>query len=163
MSVRPKYQVGFLSNGKAANEKSIFTSADDALKGLVEWLCSQLKNPSHPYRAVPIAVNCLATLLRETSVRASIVQADSVKLLVPLITPASTQQSIQILYETCLCVWLLSYYYAAVDYLAATRILPRLAEVVKGSTKEKVLRVVILTFRNLLSKGAFGAQMVDLG
>ncbi|KAI0496252.1 hypothetical protein KFK09_022566 [Dendrobium nobile] len=163
MSVRPKYKVGIHSNGKAANEKSIFTSADDALKGLVEWLCSQLKNPSHPYRAVPTAVNCLATLLRETSVRASFVQADSVKLLVPLITPATTQQSIQILYETCLCVWLLSYYDAAVDYLATTRILPRLVEVIKGSTKEKVVRVVILTFRNLLSKGAFGAQMVDLG
>ncbi|XP_020593771.1 probable V-type proton ATPase subunit H [Phalaenopsis equestris] len=163
MSVRPKFHVGILSNGEATNMKSTFTSADDVLKGLVEWLCSQLKNPSHPHRAVPVAINCLATLLRESSVRASFVQTDSVKLLVPLISPASTQQSIQLLYETCLCVWLLSYYDAAVHYLASTRILPRLAEVVKGSTKEKVVRVVILTFRNLLSRGGFGAQMVDLG
>jgi V-type H+-transporting ATPase subunit H len=35
--------------------------------------------------------------------------------------------------------------------------------VVKSSTKEKVVRVVVLTFKNLLSKGTFGAQMVDLG
>lgn len=56
----------------------------------------QLKNPSHPYRAVPTAINCLAILLRESSVRASFVQTDSVKLLVPLISPASTQQSIQV-------------------------------------------------------------------
>ncbi|PKA64273.1 putative V-type proton ATPase subunit H [Apostasia shenzhenica] len=163
ISVRPKVKNGVVLNGEATNSKSSFTSSEDVLKGLVEWLCSQLKNPSHPNRAIPTAVNCLATLLREARVRAFFVQADGVKLLIPLISPASTQQSIQLLYETCLCVWLLSYYDAAVDYLSTTRVLPRLVEVIKGSTKEKVVRVVVLTFRNLLSKGAFGAQMVDLG
>ncbi|XP_039133682.1 probable V-type proton ATPase subunit H [Dioscorea cayenensis subsp. rotundata] len=163
VSVRPTSQNGLVSNGETSHSKSTFTTIDDVLKGLVEWLCSQLKSPSHPSCAVPTAINCLATLLRETSVRASFVQADGVKLLIPLISPASTQQSIQLLYETCLCVWLLSYYDAAVDYLSTTRVLPRLVDVIKGSSKEKVVRVVILTFRNLLSKGAFGAQMVDLG
>ncbi|KAJ0972982.1 hypothetical protein J5N97_020941 [Dioscorea zingiberensis] len=163
VSVRPTSQNGIVSNGETSHSKSTFTTIDDVLKGLVEWLCSQLKSPSHPSCAVPTAINCLATLLREPSVRASFVQADGVKLLIPLISPASTQQSIQLLYETCLCIWLLSYYDAAVDYLSTTRVLPRLVDVIKGSSKEKVVRVVILTFRNLLSKGAFGAQMVDLG
>ncbi|KAK8948542.1 putative V-type proton ATPase subunit H [Platanthera zijinensis] len=172
VSVCPKAQAGIFANGKTTNSKSIFTSTNDVLKGLVEWLCSQLKRPSHPQRAVPIAINCLSTLLRQPSVRASFVLEDGVELLLPFISPASTQQSIQLLYETCLCVWLLSYYKpdarlqhydVAVDYLATTRVLPRLVEVVKGSTKEKVVRVIILTFRNMLSKGSFGAQMVDLG
>ena len=44
----------------------------------------------------------------------------------------------QLLYETCLCVWLLSYYEPAIEYLATSRTLPRLIEVVKSSTKEKV-------------------------
>ncbi|KAM1270247.1 hypothetical protein ACFX2I_002337 [Malus domestica] len=48
-------------------------------------------------------------------------------------------------------------------HLATSRTLPRIIEVVKNSTKEKVVRVVVLTLRNLLSKGTFGAQMVDLG
>jgi V-type H+-transporting ATPase subunit H len=46
---------------------------------------------------------------------------------------------VQLLYETCLCIWLLSFYDAAVDYLSTTRVMPRLVEVVKGSTKEKVM------------------------
>ncbi|MCI04057.1 V-type proton ATPase subunit H-like, partial [Trifolium medium] len=54
-----------------------------------------LKKPSHPTRGVPTAINCLSTLLKEPVVRSSFVQADGVKLLVPLICPASTQQSIQ--------------------------------------------------------------------
>lgn len=56
----------------------------------------QLKQPSHPTRGAPIAISCLSSLLKEPVVRSSFVQADGVKLLVPLISPASTQQSIQV-------------------------------------------------------------------
>ncbi|XBI54383.1 hypothetical protein VPH35_036423 [Triticum aestivum] len=150
-------------NGEASNSKSKLTSIHDVLKGLVDWLCSQLRSPTHPNCSIPTATHCLATLLRETYVRTLFVQADGVKLLIPLISPASTQQSIQLLYETCLCIWLLSFYDAAVDYLSTTRVMPRLVDVVKGSTKEKVVRVVVMSFRNLLAKGAFAAQMIDLG
>lgn len=163
VSTRPKKGEAIVENGGGSYSKSTYTDIDDVLKGLVDWLCSQLKNPSHPSRAIPTAINSLATLLRESRVRSLFVTADGVKLLIPLISPASTQQSIQLLYETCLCVWLLSYFDAAVDYLATTRVLPRLMDVIKGSTKEKVVRVVILTFRNLIAKGTFGAQMIDLG
>jgi V-type H+-transporting ATPase subunit H len=163
VSARPKIQDGIIANGEASNSKKKFTSIDDILQGLVEWLCAQLKKPSHPSRGVPSAISCLATLLKEPMVRSSFVKADGAKLLIPLISPASTQQSIQLLYETCLCVWLLSYYEPAVEYLATTRTLPRLIEVVKSSTKEKVVRVVVLTLRNFISNVAFGAQMVELG
>jgi V-type H+-transporting ATPase subunit H len=163
ISARPKMQNGIVPNGEASNSKSKLTSTQDVLRGLVDWLCSQLRNPTHPNCSVPTAMHCLATLLREQYVRALFVQADGVKLLIPLISPASTQQSIQLLYETCLCIWLLSFYDAAVDYLSTTRVMPRLVEVVKGSTKEKVVRVVIMSIRNLLAKGAFAAQMIDLG
>ncbi|MED6208294.1 hypothetical protein PIB30_043655 [Stylosanthes scabra] len=95
VSARPKNQNGVVSNGNAP--KNPFTTIDDVLKGLVKWLCEQLKKPSHPNRAVPTSINCLATLLKEPVVRSSFVQADGVKLLVPLISPASTQQSIQII------------------------------------------------------------------
>ncbi|CAN0896494.1 V-type proton ATPase subunit H [Linum grandiflorum] len=163
VSARPKSLDSSLSNGEASNSKSKVTAIDDVLKGLVEWLCAQLKKPSHPTRAIPNAISCLSMLLKEPVVRSSFVQADGVKLLIPLISPASTQQSIQLLYETCLCIWLLSYYEPAIEYLATSKTLARLVDVVRSSTKEKVVRVVVLTFRNLLSKGTFGAQMVGLG
>lgn len=51
---------------------------------------------------------------------------------------------IQLLYETCLCVWLLSYYEPAIEYLATSRALPRLLEVAKGSTKEKVFPYIFI-------------------
>ncbi|RYQ80423.1 hypothetical protein Ahy_Scaffold1g106846 isoform C [Arachis hypogaea] len=161
VSTRPKNQNGGVVNSES-NSKKAFTTIEDVLGGLVKWLCEQLKKPSHPARGVPTAINCLATLLKEHVVRSSFVQADGIKLLVPLISPASTQQSIQLLYETCLCVWLLSYYEPAIEYLTTSRTLPSLVDVVKSSTKEKVVRVVVLTFKNLLSKGTLAAQMIDL-
>ncbi|KAJ1291325.1 hypothetical protein BS78_02G308100 [Paspalum vaginatum] len=163
ISARPRLQNGMLPNGDASNSKSKLTSTHDVLRGLDDWLCSQLRNPTHPSCSIPTAIHCLSTLLREPYVRTLFVQADGIKLLIPLISAASTQQSIQLLYETCLCIWLLSFYDAAVDYLSTTRVMPRLVEVVKGSTKEKVVRVVAMSFRNLLAKGAFAAQMIDLG
>ncbi|KAI7749563.1 hypothetical protein M8C21_021930 [Ambrosia artemisiifolia] len=162
VSARPNKN-DLTANGEATDSKKKITRSDDVLKGLVDWLCIQLKKPSHPNRSIPASINCLAALLKEPIIRYSFVQADGVKLLVPLISPASTQQSIQLLYETCLCVWLLSFYEPAIEYLATSRALQRLSEVVKGSTKEKVVRLIVLTFKNLLSKGTFGAQMVDLG
>ncbi|KAF6163704.1 hypothetical protein GIB67_036164 [Kingdonia uniflora] len=161
--IKSKTHSAVIANGEASNSKSKITNIEDVLIGVVEWLCAQLKNPSHPTRGIPTAISCLATLLKEPSVRSSFVKKDGVKLLIPLISPASTQQSIQLLYETCLCVWLLSYYEPAVEYLATSRALPQLVDVIKGSTKEKVVRVVVLTLRNLLPKGTFGAQMVPLG
>jgi V-type H+-transporting ATPase subunit H len=56
----------------------------------------QLKKPSNPSRSIPTAISCLATLLKEPVVRSLFVQGDGVKLLIPLICPASTQQSIQV-------------------------------------------------------------------
>ncbi|KAE9445785.1 hypothetical protein C3L33_22322, partial [Rhododendron williamsianum] len=86
-------------NGEASNLKKQLTTTDDVLKGLVEWLCAQLKKPSHPSCAIPTAINCLATLLKEPMVRclrSLFVQADGVKLLIRLILLASTLQSMQV-------------------------------------------------------------------
>lgn len=52
---------------------------------------------------------------------------------------------VQLLYETCLSVWLLSFYEPAVEFLATSRALPRLIDVAKGSTKEKVRFMASMT------------------
>ncbi|KMZ62362.1 putative V-type proton ATPase subunit H [Zostera marina] len=159
LSMRPKTE----KSDEAKSSKGKITSTDDIFKALLDWQCAQLAKPSHPTRSVPVAISSLSTLLKEPCVRAAFVKADGLKFLIPLITPASTQQSIQLLYETCLSVWLLSYYDVAVQALSTTRVLQKLVEVVKGSTKEKVVRVIILTLKNFLEKGVFGAEMIDLG
>lgn len=41
-SARPKPQDGIVANGEASNSKQKYTTIDDVLKGLVEWLCAQV-------------------------------------------------------------------------------------------------------------------------
>lgn len=163
ISARPKSEGHVTRPKEATSSKQVVTALDGALKDLVDWLCNQLRRPSHPSRGIATAVSSLATLLREPYVRKLFVLADGVQFLTPLITPASSQQYIQLLYEATLCMWLLSFNDAAVDAISATHTLSRLVEVAKSSTKEKVVRVAILTLRNLLGKGNFASKMVDLG
>ncbi|KAL4319491.1 hypothetical protein GQ457_18G008410 [Hibiscus cannabinus] len=115
------------------------TSEAEAFDAVVDSAEVVLKKPSHPTCGIPTAINCLVALLKELVVRSSFVRADG------------------LLYETCLCVWLLSYYEPAIEYLATSRALLRLVDVVKSSTKEKV------SSSNALYPSTFGAQMVDLG
>ncbi|KAM6552230.1 hypothetical protein CsatB_002038 [Cannabis sativa] len=147
-------------------KKTSQPNTNDVLKCLVKWLCTELQQkkplPSNLSRSSPTAISCLATLLKEPLVKAFFVQSNGVRLLVPFINPPFIQPSIQLVYETCFCVWLLSYYEPAIQHLATSKALPRLMDVAKNSTAEKVVRIVILTFENMLPKGIFDSQMIEL-
>ncbi|KAF4384670.1 hypothetical protein F8388_003977, partial [Cannabis sativa] len=153
-------------NGETSNLKKTSPNTNDVLKCLVNWLCAELQLkkplPSNLSRSSPTAISCLATLLKEPVVKAFFVHSNGVRLLVPFINPPFIQPSIQLVYETCFCVWLLSYYESAIEHLATSKALPRLMDVAKNSTAEKVVRVVIMTFQNMLAKGIFDSQMIQL-
>lgn len=153
-----------LTNGSSSFDYGVKEDEYNGVLGsFIDWLCGQLRQPSHPTRSSPTAVSALAVLLRENSARTLFVKADGVKLLTPLISPISSQQYMQLLYETVLCVWLLSFYEPAFEAIAPTRIIARLVDVAKSSSKEKVVRVSILTLCNLHNKSSFGDTMVELG
>eukprot|EP00252_Welwitschia_mirabilis_P022949 TRINITY_DN636_c0_g2_i1.p1 TRINITY_DN636_c0_g2~~TRINITY_DN636_c0_g2_i1.p1 ORF type:complete len:454 (-),score=90.49 TRINITY_DN636_c0_g2_i1:226-1587(-) len=157
------YERNVSSGDQASGSKQVQGTTGDVLRGLVEWLCNQLRRPSHPTCGISTAISSLATLLRDPQGRSLFVKADGVKFLIPLLSPASAQQNVQLLYETTLCAWLLSFNESAVHALAAHRTLPSLLEVLKSSIKEKVVRVCVLTLKNLLSDEALASEMVELG
>ncbi|KAL2612343.1 hypothetical protein R1flu_024035 [Riccia fluitans] len=165
ISARPSEDQVSEEHGSSSNgsQKQLSDNFDKTLSGVVDWLCTQLKNPSHPSRAIPTAVSSLATLFREYKVRALFVEARGVRSLVPLISPASKQEHIQLLYEATLSVWLLTFYDPATQAMADTRISSQLVEVVKSSTKEKVVRVALLSLKNLVKKDIFAHQLVACG
>lgn len=145
------------------NGKQPISDLDKILSGLVEWLSDQLKHPDHPTRATPTAVSSLATLLREREVRSLFVKTGGVTSLAELVSPATNQQYIQLLYEATLSVWLLTFYDPAIEALTEAKVVPRLVDVVKASTKEKVARVALMSIKNLVKKGNFGSELVALG
>lgn len=122
----------------------------------LEWTLGQLRHPSHPTRAVPTAVHCLAVLLREGPVRAMFCRSPgAMAMLIPLVgmPPTGAQLNIQLLYEAIMCVWELSFYRPAVDALATESVVAGLVDVVRLAQKEKLVRAALLALKNLLGEG----------
>jgi V-type H+-transporting ATPase subunit H len=121
----------------------------------LEWLLSQLRRPSHPSRATPTVVHCLAVLLREPPVRQLFHRSNGVTLLSPLLSPpplGATSMSIQLQYESILCAWELSFYGPAAEALAGMEgVVAGLIHVVRLAQKEKLVRAALLTLKNLLN------------
>eukprot|EP00884_Botryococcus_braunii_P018942 jgi/Botrbrau1/5731/Bobra.0134s0007.1 len=139
------------------------------LSAFIDWLCSQLRRPTNPTRSVPAAVSCLARLLKEGTARQLVTRAGGVPLLVALVGPrpasASAPTSVQLSYEAILGLWQLSYYGPAAEAMAPSGLVPALTEVARLAPKEKVLRVALLTLKNLLGNPALdvGPNAVEAG
>lgn len=58
-SARPKKQYAGATNGEASDSKSKFTTIDDVLKGLVDWLCAQVRALSQ----ITFCIACLFLLI----------------------------------------------------------------------------------------------------
>ncbi|KAL4551785.1 hypothetical protein Ndes2526B_g06049 [Nannochloris sp. 'desiccata'] len=122
----------------------------------LEWTLGQLRHPSHNTRGLPTAMHCLAVLVREVPVRAMFCRSPgAMQLLIPLVGMPSpgVQLNIQLLYETVVCVWELSFYRPAVDTLAVESVVAGLVDVVRLAQKEKLVRASLLALKNLLGQG----------
>jgi V-type H+-transporting ATPase subunit H len=72
--------------------------------------------------------------------------------------------NVQILYETCFCLWLLSFNKNVETYFQSTKVIPRLHYVLKNIQKEKVIRVILATFKNLIKRSnKFISELVQVG
>ena len=142
---------------------------------LVQWCCAQLRSPSHPRRAVPSAVSALAALLGVRDVRPLVTHSGGVELLAPLLVASSVRSStlqmassaqeergsglghsptrprrdVQLLYETSLCLWFLTFHPPALAAMRRGAFAEGLMDVAKRATKEKVARVAVLALRNI--------------
>jgi len=103
------------------------------------------RRPSQPSRSVPVAVQCLAQLLREAPARALFTRASGASLLAPLLRSATSGSgaaqpapSHQLLYEAGLCAWQLTFYHPAAQAMASSRITPALVNLARHAQKEKV-------------------------
>eukprot|EP00898_Chlorokybus_atmophyticus_P008002 jgi/Chlat1/8202/Chrsp76S07633 len=141
---------------------------------LIDWCCgqlrsgngvttAQLRHPSDPNRAVATAVSGLSLLLQEPSARIVFIHNGGLTLLVPILKPSNSPNTVQILYEAALCVWLLSFQQQAAEAMPKTGVLAALVDVARTVSKEKVLRVAALALRNMLEKADCSADAVDIG
>ncbi|KAJ7286026.1 ATPase V1 complex subunit H [Mycena rebaudengoi] len=98
-----------------------------------------------------IAVQCLEALLARPECRKAIWEIPGI--IAGLVEILKHKPGPQMSYQIAFCIWLLSFEQnVAEDINKKYDIIPLLIDVAQGAVKEKVIRVIVATFRNLVVK-----------
>lgn len=154
------------SSGKA---KAVSDSDDDQSQHQEDVDRGFLSELAHILRLsnVPVSSNFnspagsgSATPSRSTTTAAS----SAASTLVAGANNGTNRAGTQIIYQTVLCFWLLSFHPdIAAELNVKLGLIPLLADVARNAVKEKVTRVTVATFRNLLAKAPDANAPVMLG
>ncbi|GLB35169.1 putative V-ATPase subunit H [Lyophyllum shimeji] len=140
---------------KAAQILTILLSSDSTplplqhLKPFLNTLASLVQGPSQNARDV--AVHCLESLLTRRQCRQAVWAVPGI--IAGLLEILKHKPSPQMSYQVALCFWLLSFEQNVAEELNKKYdVIPLLIGVAQEAVKEKVIRVVVATFRNLVTK-----------
>lgn len=121
-------------------------SAPD-LSYYLNWIVSRFTSDNSDFLQSILA--SLQKMLRMKEYRKSFFDLGGLGSLLNLLHPKS---GFQIHYQAIVCIWLMSFMPELVDRMVANSPVPHLADVLSGVSKEKVTRIVLATFRNLIEK-----------
>uniref|UniRef100_A0A8C7RLL6 V-type proton ATPase subunit H n=1 Tax=Oncorhynchus mykiss TaxID=8022 RepID=A0A8C7RLL6_ONCMY len=119
------------------------------------WIKTQLSSqksglaPDSQY--VQCVAGCLQLMLRVNEYRFAWVEADGVNCITAVL---SNKCGFQLQYQMGFCVWLLAFNSQLCEQLRRYNVVPALSDILQESVKEKVTRIILAAFRNLLEKSA---------
>ncbi|XP_043077185.1 V-type proton ATPase subunit H isoform X2 [Puntigrus tetrazona] len=113
------------------------------------WIKTQLSSQSSQY--VQCVAGCLQLMLRVNEYRFAWVEADGVNCITAVL---SNKCGFQLQYQMIFCVWLLAFSPQLCEQLRRYNVVPALSDILQESVKEKVTRIILAAFRNLLEKSA---------
>ncbi|KIJ27416.1 hypothetical protein M422DRAFT_37773, partial [Sphaerobolus stellatus SS14] len=98
-----------------------------------------------------VAVQCLEALLTRPQVRLAVWEKPGI--IAGLVEILKTNPSAQTAYQAAFCFWLLTFEQKIAENINPKYdIIPILKDIAQSAVKEKVIRVIVATFRNLVSK-----------
>ncbi|KAG2394241.1 hypothetical protein C9374_004005 [Naegleria lovaniensis] len=130
------------------------------LESFIEGIASQLKNSGDDVRKARMCVRALMRLLKRNDCRAILNKVKGIPPLINLLRVHRT--NVQILYEVSCCLWMLTFHENAVSFFQNEALVPKLHDVLKSAQKEKVIRIILATFKNLLKYSKFVTSMVNV-
>jgi V-type H+-transporting ATPase subunit H len=113
----------------------------------LNWLKDQLKISGNEY--LQSVARCLQMLLRINEYKQKFEELDGVTV---LINTLQGKVGFQIQYQVIFCFWVLTFDPYIADRISKNNIIPILSDCLCEANKEKVTRIILATFRNLLEK-----------
>ncbi|XP_066992571.1 V-type proton ATPase subunit H isoform X2 [Anabrus simplex] len=111
------------------------------------WLKDQLKQNNNEY--MQSVGRCLQMMLRIDEYRFAFVGVDGIS---TLLTVLQGRVNFQIQYQLIFCLWVLTFNPLLAEKMNKFNVIPILADILSDSVKEKVTRIILAVFRNLIEK-----------
>lgn len=111
------------------------------------WLKDQLKSNNNEY--IQSVGRCLQMMLRIDEYRFAFLSVDGIS---TLLTILSSRVNFQVQYQLVFCLWVLTFNPLMAEKMNKFSVIPILADILSDSVKEKVTRIVLAVFRNLIEK-----------
>ncbi|KAA0188880.1 Atp6v1h [Hyalella azteca] len=112
------------------------------------WLKDQLRTTGNEY--VQCVCRCLQMLLRIDPYRDAFFKLDGVVTIVQVL--GSGKHNFQIQYQLTFCLWVLTFNHEIAEKMNKYGVIPTLGDILSESVKEKVTRITLAVFRNLIEK-----------
>lgn len=143
---------GFIMNMTARIVAKMACWAKDLMTGndlqlYLTWLKDQLMDNKNEY--VQSVARCLQMMLRIDDYRQAFVHLNGISTLVSVL---SGRVNFQIQYQLCFCLWVLTFNPKIAEKLNKFGVIPILADILTDAQKEKVSRIILAVFRNLIEK-----------
>lgn len=111
------------------------------------WLKDQLKAQNNEY--IQSVARCLQMMLRIDDYRFAFVSVDGISTLLSVL---SGRVNFQVQYQLIFCLWVLTFNPLLAEKMNKFNVIPILADILSDSVKEKVTRIILAVFRNLIEK-----------
>lgn len=121
--------------------------AGSDLQFYLTWLKDQLRAPGNEY--IQSVARCLQMMLRLDEYRLAFVGLDGIATLVSVLCG---RVNFQIQYQLSFCLWVLTFNAAIAAKMNKFGVIPILADILTDAQKEKVSRIILAVFRNLIEK-----------
>jgi len=143
---------GFIVNQTSRIIAKIACWSKDPMEGsdlvyYLTWLKDQMKVPGNEY--LQTVARCLQMMLRIDEYRHAFIKVDGITTLVSVL---SGKVGFQIQYQLTFCMWCMTFNPELAVQMNRYNVIPILADILSESVKEKVTRIILATFRNLLEK-----------
>ncbi|KAL5234808.1 hypothetical protein ACI65C_002218 [Semiaphis heraclei] len=117
------------------------------LQFYLSWINKQLLSANNEY--MHSLARCLQMLLRRDEYRTAFISVNGISTLLSLL---SGRVNFQIQYQLIFCVWAMTFNPSLAEQINKFNVIPILADILNDSVIEKVTRIILAVFRNLIEK-----------
>ncbi|EKX35212.1 hypothetical protein GUITHDRAFT_166039, partial [Guillardia theta CCMP2712] len=129
-------------------------ASEDVVRRLMDFVRVEVQRENRHKGFCYLAIlSILQGLLREHSRRLAFFEARGMQMLLDIIKQPKNHSNTQLIYQCIHCVWLLSYSPGVKDKLVDMELIAMLVHILKGTQKEKVIRMILAVMVNLIESG----------